>query len=176
MSKTSAANTERPPGIKQHEKASMLPPARMASSGFGWQTFEATVPADTTDETLLLGGFWRLCANRLQRGDRIKWRTDSLTRHGELLVIAIDAATGQMELRELWRKEVPKATAGESERCGFTPKDFGVHEQWGVVRDADGHVMTKGIGSYDEAMRRIRVEYLPNLIGQQPQFAPAKEG
>jgi hypothetical protein len=76
--------------------------------------------------------------------------------------------------RELTRFEVNPATTGETEKTGFTPKDFGVHEKWGVVRDVDGHVMCKGIGSYDEAVRRIRVEYVPNLSHQSRQGPSAK--
>lgn len=141
------------------DKGMMLPPQRLATPDFGWRTFEATVPVNTPPDWIGEGWYWRLCARQLHRGDHIKWRDDSLTRYGELVVVSIDAATGNIETRELWRREIAPAATRVTENTGFTPVDFGVHEKWGVVRDADGHVMCKGCESCDEAMRRIRVEY-----------------
>ena len=85
---------------------------------------------------------------------------------GELLVVGADLASGNMELRELWAKNLAPQTLPETERCGFTPKDLGVHDGWGIYRDEDNQMMAKNISSYDEAMRRIRTEFIPNRIGQ----------
>ena len=93
----------------------------------------------------------------------IRWRTDNLVRFGELVVIGLDVATSKMELRSLWSEEVEPSAFAETERVGFTPKDFGVHERWGIVRDVDGAMVAKDIASRDECMRRIRIEFVPNL-------------
>jgi len=162
MSKTAArkpANLPEP--IARMEKAAMLDPKRLADPAFGWRTFEATLPRDVPIERVASEGFWRLCAKRLSRGDHIRFRDDALTLFGEVVVVAADAGTGTIEVRQLWTRDVAPATPRECEKLGFTPADFGVHEKWGIVRDADGHVMCKGIDSFDEAMRRFRVEYLP---------------
>jgi hypothetical protein len=167
MSKAVTARSADPksvnPGdpIGRMDKAAMLDPKRLADPAFGWRTFEATLPQGVASEHAAADGFWRLCGKRLRRGDHIRYRDDALTRFGEVVVVAADAGTGAIEVRGLWSREIAPATARESEKLGFTPADFGVHEKWGIVRDADGHVMCKGIDSFDEAMRRIRVEYLP---------------
>lgn len=155
-----AANTEQ--GL---DRTQMLPPRRLAEPDFGWRSFEATLPADTPRAHILCGAFWRLCAARLRRGDHIRWRDDPLVRFGELVVVATDAATGKLELRELWSREIAGVQIPHGEKTGFTPKDFGVFEKWGIVRDADGQVLCQNIESYDEAMRRIRTEYIPNTVG-----------
>ena len=83
-----------------------LDPRRLLSPGFGWRSWETTIPADTAPHTLLEGKFWRLCAPRVQRGDRIQWRGDDLKAFGELVVVAHDIATGDLEVREIWSKQI----------------------------------------------------------------------
>ena len=94
------------------EKMGMLAPARMMDPDWGWRTFEATLPDTASRDHILSSAFWRLCARRIRRGDRIAWRTDSLVRFGELVVVAVDQPTCNMELRELWSREVEPATPG----------------------------------------------------------------
>ena len=146
------------------EKPKIKPLAsdRLAEPDFGWRSWEATIQTDTPREALLDGKFWRLCSPRVRRGDHILWRSDSLTAFGELVVVACDNATGSIEVRELWAKEIAGATVQETEQCGFTPTDLGMHDGWGILRDADGHLMQKNLRSYAEAMRRIRTEHIPS--------------
>lgn len=134
--------------------------------GFGWTTHEASIPSNTPLEHILASDFWRFVAPRMKRGDHVRWRYDSLTRFGEVVVVAADMATGKLELRELWKLEVAPAVLGETERGGFTVKDLGVHDGFGIYRDADGKQMAKNIPSYDEAMRRVKVEFRPNMAAQ----------
>jgi len=143
-----------------------LAASRLAEPDFGWRKWEATIQTDTPREALLDGKFWRLCLPRVRRGDHILWRTDSLTAFGELVIVACDSASGSIEVRELWAKEIAGATMQETERCGFTPTDLGVHDGWGILRDADGHLMQKNLRSYAEAMRRIRTEHIPSQAAQ----------
>ena len=150
----------------EKQKIKPLDSRRLLSPDFGWRSWEATIPADTSPATLLDGRFWRLCATRVHRGDRIQWRTDNLTAFGELVVVAHDIATGDLEVRELWSKQIDGATVRETERCGFTPRDLGMHDGWAIVRDADGHVLQKNIASYEECMRRIRIQHIPNMAAQ----------
>jgi hypothetical protein len=142
------------------DKNRMLPPARLADPDFGWRTFEATVPDDTLPEQIVSGGFWRLCAPRLSRGDHVRWRNDALTRFGEIVFVAADAATGTLEARELWHEAIDPAANAETERGGFVPKDFGVFEGWGIVRVADGQIVARNLRSRDEAFRRIQTEWI----------------
>ena len=166
-SKTSGAATAAAPtrnaaagGVASLDKARMLQPARLADPDFGWRTFEASVPSDTPHEHVLTGAFWRLCAPRLSRGDHVRWRNDALTRFGEIVFVAADAATGNLEARALWHKDIEAAAVLETERGGFIPKDFGVFEGWGIVRVADGQIVAKNIRSRDEAWRRIQTEWI----------------
>jgi hypothetical protein len=114
MSKPTTA--ERPKAAKPApatNKIVMLAPARMMDPDFGWRTFEATLPDSASRDQILAGHFWRLCARRVRVGDRISFRTDSLQRFGELVVVAVDQPTCNMQLRELWTHEVePAATTG----------------------------------------------------------------
>jgi hypothetical protein len=111
MTKTETA--EKPKAAKPApatNKIVMLAPARMMDPGFGWRTFEATLPDTASRDHILSGAFWRLCGRRIRRGDKIAWRTDSLLRFGELVVVAVDQ--GNLQLRELWSREVEPATTG----------------------------------------------------------------
>jgi hypothetical protein len=56
------------------------------------------------------------------------------------------------------RREAPKHANGES--LGFHVKDLGVHNGFAIIRDSDGHEMRKGLRSYSEAMRVIRLEFV----------------
>jgi hypothetical protein len=95
------------------ERVLMLAPARLSDPDWGWRSFEATVPDTASRDHIRSGAFWRLCARRIRRGDRIQWRDDSLLRFGELVVVAIDQPTCTMQLRELWLHQVePAATTG----------------------------------------------------------------
>jgi len=49
----------------------------------------------------------------------------------------------------------------ETERCGFTAKDLGIFDGWGVILD-EGALMAKNISSFDEAQRHINTEFIPN--------------
>jgi len=100
------------------------------------------------------------------RGDHIRWRDDSLTQYGELVVVAIDAATLNLELRALWFKEVEAVNFEETEKNGFSAKFLGQFDGWAVYRDFDGTQMAKNISSRDECMRRIRTDFLPGLKNQ----------
>jgi hypothetical protein len=102
----------------------------------------------------------------MQRGDHVRWRSDDLRRFGELVVIAVDNATSRCEVRELAYVQVAPATLGESEAGGFRAVDLGIHEKWAIQRIADHVTVAKGIPSYDEAMRRIRTEHIPNAAAE----------
>lgn len=157
--------------------AVMLDPRRFAGAGFGWQVFQATVPNDTSADELLNGAFWRRVSPQLKRGDHIAWRTDDLTRHGELIVVALDVATARLELRTYAPElAVPAAALGESERDGFEVKDLGVHDGFGVFRKADNHLMEKNIASADEAWRRVRLSHIPNRNAAAAHVAKAGVG
>ena len=93
---------------------------RLADESFGWRTFEATVPTDTPIEQLLASDFWKLNAHRLQRGDHIRWRDDSLTRFGELVVIAADVETRQIQPRSVWQG--PKSQVRRPSEPSFAKK------------------------------------------------------
>ena len=143
-----------------------LDAARFSDPGFAWRIHEALVPSNTPRAHLTNGDFWRQTVRHLRRGDRIIWATDDLTRFGELVLVAFDLATARCELRELSYIEVEPATVRESEKVGFSPRDLGLHGGWSIVRDSDGCEMAKNIPSYDEAMRRIRTEYIPEAPRQ----------
>ena len=161
-----AANIQRAEPVARFDSTRMLPAERLTRPGYGWLTHEATLPADTPHEHILNGGYWRKSAARFNRGDHIRWRDDSLTQYGELVVVAIDAATLNLELRELWIKQVEPMKLEETEKNGFTPKFLGQFDGWAIYRDFDGIQMAKNIKSRDEAMRRVRTEYLPGLKNQ----------
>ena len=95
---------------KSNEKQKMLEPRRLSDPGFGWRRWEATLPSNTPIEQIASGQFWRLCGRRLNRGDHIHWRDEYLTRFGELVVIGIDHAKGDIEFRTLWQKDVDAIT------------------------------------------------------------------
>ena len=97
----------------------------------------------------------------VRRGDHIKWRDDSLTRFGEMVIVAIDRA--KLELRELWSRTVDPMTLHETESTGFDAVFLGQFEGWSVVRTADGHTMEKKLHSRDDAITRINTFYLPQL-------------
>lgn len=139
---------------------------RIVPVGASWNVHCATVPSTTPYEHVLDGDFWRRCAPRMQRGDHIEWRDDSLMRFGELVVIALDVATARCEVRELSYREVAPATLGESEIGGFRAVDLGIHDKWAVVRVADNQQVAKNIPSFDEAARRIRTEFIPQAAAE----------
>jgi hypothetical protein len=171
MSKTQAAIVIETPDPAPPAPKVRLDIGRLADHGTFWLVKQATVPSDVTRAQLLDGDFWRRYANNLHRGDRIQWRDENLTRYGEITVIALDLATGKIEARELSYTEIEPATTRETERIGFTAKDLGIHDGFGVVRDADGKLVAKNIASYDEAMRRIRTEFIPHMTAQR-QISP----
>jgi len=140
----------------------MLEPKRIALPGHGWNTHEATIPAETPANVLLDGKFWRRVATRLQRGDHVRWRDDSLTRFGELVVVGCDQAMSTVEVRELWTQNVVRASMVQTETGGFSVRDLGVFDKFAIVRDGDDMIVEKGIASFDEAMRRIKVVHVPN--------------
>ena len=158
-----AAETLKPAAPLLGAKIERLNPTRMAMPGFGWTTHEASIPSNTPPENILASDFWRFVAPRMKRGDHVRWRNDILTRFGEVVVVAADNATGKLELRELWTREVEPAVLAETERGGFTVKDLGVHDGFGIFRDADGKMLAKNIASFDEAQRRVKVEFRPNM-------------
>jgi hypothetical protein len=164
MSKANSLARKQPAAvepIERNDKQKMLEPKRLADPDFGWRTYEATLPADTPLEHVLSGAFWRLCSRRISRGDHIRFRDDFLTRFGELVCVGVDHATGDMEMRLLWSEDVECSNTPNGETIGYSVKDLGVHNGLAIVRDADGHEMARNIRSYSEAMRRIRVEYMP---------------
>lgn len=152
-----------PPGAKPIEQ---LKANRLSLPGFGWTTHEATVPGGTPLEHVLSSELWRRNAPKLKRGDHIRWRNDNLTLLGEIVVVASDIATGKIELRELWTRDLAPASLAETVSGGYSVRDLGVHENFAIVRDIDGHVVEKNIPSHDEANRRIRVGWIPNAAVQ----------
>ena len=103
MAKTATTTTEaQPEPFGRSDKQKMLAPARLADPGFGWRTWEATIPANVPLEHLLSQRFWRLCSRRIRQGDHITFRDDFLKRFGELVCVGSDHATGDKEMRLLW--------------------------------------------------------------------------
>ena len=147
--------------IGRSDKQKMLAPARLADPDFGWRTWQATIPPDVPLEHILSGRFWRLALRRIKRGDHIAFRNDFLTRFGELVVVGIDHQTGDAEVKLLWCEDVEAAALANSDSTGYEVRDAGVHKGYEVVRMADGHVMKSNLRSYAEAMRTIRIEYVP---------------
>lgn len=168
MTKTTQTKDAATPVEQPRVKAVVKPmePRRMSDPDFGWRVWEVTLPITTTREEYMDGRFWRLCAPRVRRGDRLAWRNDNLTAFGELVIVSHDTATGNLQVRELWCKEIEGATFPETESCGFTPRDLGVHDGWAIFRDADGHCMQKNIPSFNEAVRRIKTQHIPDQIAQ----------
>lgn len=90
-------------------KTRLLESRRLEEPNFGWRSWEATLPVDVRHGEILDGRFWRLCGNRIKRGDRIYWRNESLTRFGELVCVSCDPATSNIEVQELWMKDLAPA-------------------------------------------------------------------
>ena len=73
--------------------------------------------------------------------------------------------TSETPVRLLWSEAVPPNTFANNEKLGYSVKDLGVYAGFAIVREADGHEMCRDIRSYSEAMRRIRLEYVPPANG-----------
>ena len=78
MSKSTTAKPKAAKPAAVTNKIVMLAPARLMDPDFGWRTFEATVPDAVSRDHILSGAFYRLCARRVRKGDRIAWRDNSL--------------------------------------------------------------------------------------------------
>ena len=114
----SESGTQKPAPVEpiKHMEKMMLEPRRLSDPGFGWRSWEATLPSDTPIDQIASEQFWRLCGRRLKRGDHIHWRDEYLTHFGELVVIAIDHAKGDIEFRTLWQKDVDAISRPNDEK------------------------------------------------------------
>ena len=101
---------------KSNEKQKILEPRRLSDPGFGWRSWQATLPSNTPIEQIASAQFWRLCSRRLNRGDHVRWRDEYLTHFGELVVIGIDHANGDIEVRLLWQNDVNAFTTPNEEK------------------------------------------------------------
>ena len=160
MTKTEKANGETEAAEPGFDRRQMLAPARLVERDFAWREWGATVPESVVDK-VEDGRLWRLCSRRIQRGDRIQWRNNSLTKFGEIVCIASDVATGALEFRSMSSIEVAPSALVEQDIGEFMAVDAGIHDGWTIVRTADGHVMAKNFKGRDEAERRIRLEFIP---------------
>ena len=124
------------------------------------------MPPEVSRGDLLTSAAWRFLARRLRRGDRIVWADDYFLRAGELMVVSVDIATGNTELRELSYKELAPVTQTETEVGGFDVKDLGAFDGFAIVRLADKQIVEKNIPSKDEAWRRVGTSHVPNNLSQ----------
>ena len=72
----------------------------------------------------------------LARGKQTAWKPpgrhgasdDFLRRFGELVVVGIDHATGEIDVRLLWSTDVEPTSVLDGENVGYSVKDLGVCE------------------------------------------------
>jgi hypothetical protein len=135
---------------------------RMAPDGIASRRWTITLSsADQYAELFKGPEFFSGVGDKLQIGDTIEVRDDLLTIYALLLVVVADQTRAYVEVRELFKKEVPPAVVDQEIIEGFETRYEGLSKRWCVYRKQDGHCMRTQLPSKHDAMEYIRSDLRP---------------
>ena len=134
---------------------------RFFPTGGAFTRHQARIPIGTPRSDLLRGEYWTRHLRALHPDDRIEFVYDDRSAMGELVVTHHDIA-GELEIVELWFKELRPTDYVSRRRGDLEIVWLGAHEKWGIKR-GDGVLLEKGIRDAAEAERRS-LEILPRKI------------
>ena len=132
----------------EEKRLVQLGPNRMKVAEYARTWWGINAEPGTKREDLLKNEYWAHVALQFKPLDRLEVRADDGLFFAEYLVIACERTWCKVkELTWIELSEV-KETAGMK---GYRAKFMGPQHKWGVIRESDDMVITKGLSTKDEA-------------------------